>query len=88
MADPREALERRKKIPPPFAKQNRKAAQPNERPCQRTQATCTESISRAVSRRPSEQVVVGRILPLRERLKLEIQTLFFNAFNRSYLARS
>ena len=36
-------------------------------------------------RRPSEQVSFGRIFAIHERVRLEVQAMFFNAFNRTFL---
>jgi hypothetical protein len=36
-------------------------------------------------RRPSEQVAAGRTFHVRESMQVELQAMFFNAFNRTYL---
>lgn len=36
-------------------------------------------------RRPSEQLALGRVFAVRERFKLELRAMFFNAFNRTFL---
>jgi len=36
-------------------------------------------------RRPSEQLAIGRIFSVREKFRFEVQAMFFNAFNRTYL---
>jgi hypothetical protein len=37
-------------------------------------------------RRPTEQMSLGRIFRIRERMSLQIRAEFFNIFNRTYLA--